>query len=355
MPATSDPAGYYRALGVRPTATADEIRAAFRSRAMSAHPDRAGAATGDNEAFRLIREAYEVLRDPRQRMAYDAVGMPSRSGAAAAETEAPGRPTESSRAASAEPSPEPQAASAGAEQGHRRRRSRPRGLGRGLGLAGVPDWVPRYAPFAVLGLALLLLVALGALWSANRQLADRQLLINDLYGRLALQSGTQAELNAQYRSLAFLDLERALRLGQSATGAIHADAGAAAYLHSIAFSPSSGELAPGAEDALVDALIEIARRIESLPAEADWLIVLDTQARRATFADQVAIEAWEPALLRLATALDHLLAQGLPSERLAVRFAAGFAGSSAEEAAGAGPRADATSSQVLIKLICCGP
>ena len=72
------------------------------------------------------------------------------------------------------------------------------------GLAGVPDWVPRYAPFAVLGLALLLLVALGALWSANRQLADQQLLIDDLHGRLALQGETQAELNTQYRSLAFL-------------------------------------------------------------------------------------------------------------------------------------------------------
>lgn len=355
MPATTDPAGYYQALGVRRTATADEIRAAFRSRAMSAHPDRAGATTADNETFRLIREAYEVLRDPRQRMAYDAAGFPDRPDEAAAPASAAARPRE----APAEPPPEPQAASAGPERSGRRRPATPRspgrGLGRGLGLAGVPDWVPRYAPFAVLGLTLLLLVALGALWSANRQLADQQPLIDDLYGRLAVQGATQAELSTRYRSLAFLDLERALRLGQATTGIVHADAGAAAYLHNVAFTPSSGELAPGAEDALARALIEIARRIERLPPGADWLIVLDAQADRATLADQVAVEAWEPALLRLATALDHLLAHGLPSERLAIRFAAGFAGGAAPDKAPEGPRTDATSSQVLIKLICCGP
>ena len=350
MPATTDPAGYYQALGVHRTATADEIRAAFRSRAMTAHPDRAGATTADNETFRLIREAYEVLRDPRQRMAYDAAGFPAQPGAATAEAEATASPAAGAREAPAEPRHEPNAAG-GPEQSGRRRPATPRGRG----LAGVPDWVPRYAPFAVLGLALLLLVALGALWSANRQLADQQLLIDDLHGRLALQGETQAELNTQYRSLAFLDLERAIRRGQSMTGAVHADAGAATYLHSIAFNPSSSELAPGAESDLARALIEIARRIEDLPAGADWLIVLDAQARRATLADQVAVEAWEPALLQLATALDHLLAQGLPSERLAIRFAAGFAADAAPEGLPAGPRKDATASQVLIKLICCGP
>ena len=355
MPATTDPAGYYQALGVRRTATADEIRAAFRSRAMSAHPDRAGATTADNESFRLIREAYEVLRDPRQRMAYDAAGFPDGPNGAAAEPEAAASRTAEPRQPSAEPRSEPPAAAAGQEKSGRRQPATARGLGRGLGLAGVPDWVPRYAPFAVLGLTLLLLVALGALWSANRQLADQQPLIDDLYGRLAVQGATQAELSTRYRSLAFLDLERALRLGQATTGTVHADAGAAAYLHSIAFTQSSGELAPGAEDALARALIEIARRIENLPAGADWLIVLDAQARRATLGDQVAVEAWELALLRLATALDHLLAQGLPSERLAIRFAAGFAGDAAPDTAPAGPRNDATSSQVLIKLICCGP
>ena len=355
MPATTDPAGYYRALGVRRTATADEIRAAFRSRAMAAHPDRAGATTADNEAFRLVREAYEVLRDPRQRMAYDAAGFADRPGeAAAAEPEAPASPAARPRQPPAEPPPEPQAAAESAQADHRGPASARR-LGRGLGLAGVPDWVPRYAPFAVLGLALLLLVALGALWSANRQLADQQLLIDDLHGRLALQGETQAELNTQYRSLAFLDLERAIRRGQTMTGAVHADAGAATYLHSIAFSPSSSELAPGAEGDLARALIEIARQIENLPPAADWLIVLDAQARRATLADQVAVEAWEPALLQLATVLDHLLAQGLPSERLAIRFAAGFAGSATTEAAPTGARADTPSSQVLIKLVCCGP
>ena len=99
----------------------------------------------------------------------------------------------------------------------------------------------------------------------------------------------------------------------------------------------------------------MARRIERLPADADWLIVLDAQARRATLADQVAVEAWEPALLQLATVLDHLLAQGLPSERLAIRFAAGFASTAPAATPPAGSPADAAPGQVLIKLLCCAP
>ncbi len=336
MSATNDPAGYYRALGVPRSATADEIRAAFRSRAMSAHPDRAGATTADSEAFRLIREAYEVLRDPRQRMAYDAVAAEKQR---AAETAEP----------ASRPSAEASAASAGPESAGRPRR----GIDRALD--AVPARLARYALPAALGLTLLLLVALGALWSANRQLADRKLLIDDLYGRLALLSETQAELNAQYRSLAFLDLERALRLGRSSTGAVRADAGPAAYVHHIRFAPGGSELTPGAEDGLARALIEVARRIERLPADADWLIVLDAQARRATLADQVAVEAWEPALLQLATVLDHLLVQGLPSERLAIRFAAGFASTAPAETPPAGSMVDAAPGQVSIKLLCCAP
>ena len=206
MSATNDPAGYYRALGVPHSATADQIRAAFRSRAMSAHPDRAGATAADNEAFRLIREAYEVLRDPRQRMAYDAAGSGQRETGGSGDRRA-GEPAVAD------------AAAAGPERAGGPRRWIDRALD------AVPARLTRYALPAALGLALLLLVALGALWSANRQLADRKLLIDDLYGRLALLGETQAELNAQYRSLAFLDLERALRLGRSLTGAVNADAG----------------------------------------------------------------------------------------------------------------------------------
>jgi molecular chaperone DnaJ len=65
LSARSDPQGYYRVLGLSHTATADEIRLAFRARAMESHPDQAGD-RADGETFRLIREAFEVLRDPRR-------------------------------------------------------------------------------------------------------------------------------------------------------------------------------------------------------------------------------------------------------------------------------------------------
>ena len=70
MAAVGDPRGYYRALGVDRTASAEDIRTAFRLRAKELHPDRAGA-VGDREAFGRLREAYEALRDPQQRLRYD--------------------------------------------------------------------------------------------------------------------------------------------------------------------------------------------------------------------------------------------------------------------------------------------
>src|SRR6476646_10129411 len=74
MAAVGDPRGYYRALGVDRTASAQDIKAAFRLRAKDLHPDR-GAPEGEREAFRLLLEAYESLRDPQQRMRYDAAGL----------------------------------------------------------------------------------------------------------------------------------------------------------------------------------------------------------------------------------------------------------------------------------------
>lgn len=62
---------YYRALEIARTATADEIKTAFRSAAQKHHPDKN---QGDPEAgkrFQLAREAYEVLGDPDKRKRYD--------------------------------------------------------------------------------------------------------------------------------------------------------------------------------------------------------------------------------------------------------------------------------------------
>src|SRR5438477_941624 len=60
----------YGLLGVHPGASAEEIRLAYRQRAMLWHPDRNNCADAE-ETFKLIRSAYEVLRDPSRRSDYD--------------------------------------------------------------------------------------------------------------------------------------------------------------------------------------------------------------------------------------------------------------------------------------------
>lgn len=64
---------YYKTLGVSSDASADEIKKAFRKAARKYHPDiNTGA---DAEAkFKDVNEAYEVLKDPERRAAYDQLG-----------------------------------------------------------------------------------------------------------------------------------------------------------------------------------------------------------------------------------------------------------------------------------------
>lgn len=63
---------YYAELGVGPTATPDEITAAYRARARVLHPDAAPDDPGAEEQFHRLAAAYEVLSGPR-RHEYDEV------------------------------------------------------------------------------------------------------------------------------------------------------------------------------------------------------------------------------------------------------------------------------------------
>lgn len=60
---------YYDILGVAEGATEDEIKKAFRKQAMQHHPDKGG----DQEQFKKINEAYQVIGDAQKKQQYDAV------------------------------------------------------------------------------------------------------------------------------------------------------------------------------------------------------------------------------------------------------------------------------------------
>lgn len=63
---------FYVILGVAPGATPEELRQAYRLRARQAHPDAVPNDAEAAERFKAIAEAYRVLADPEQRLAYDA-------------------------------------------------------------------------------------------------------------------------------------------------------------------------------------------------------------------------------------------------------------------------------------------
>ncbi|MGV8084575.1 MAG: molecular chaperone DnaJ [Coriobacteriia bacterium] len=62
---------YYDVLGIKKDASADDIKKAFRRLARKHHPD----AGGDEEKFKQINEAYEVLSDSEKRAQYDQYGQ----------------------------------------------------------------------------------------------------------------------------------------------------------------------------------------------------------------------------------------------------------------------------------------
>lgn len=65
---------YYEVLGVSKTASADEIKKAYRRLAMKHHPDRNAQDSGAEARFKEAKEAHEILKDQDKRSTYDHFG-----------------------------------------------------------------------------------------------------------------------------------------------------------------------------------------------------------------------------------------------------------------------------------------
>ncbi|MGZ4626685.1 MAG: DnaJ C-terminal domain-containing protein [Kineosporiaceae bacterium] len=72
---------FYAVLGVKPDASAEEIKKAYRKLARQHHPDANAGDPAAERRFKDVGEAYGVLSDPEQRQQYDAVRAMARGGA----------------------------------------------------------------------------------------------------------------------------------------------------------------------------------------------------------------------------------------------------------------------------------
>lgn len=77
-------ADFYATLGVARDASDDDVKQAYRKLAMQWHPDRNGGSKDAEEKFKTITEAYDALRDPQKRSAYDRYGEAGLRGAGGA-------------------------------------------------------------------------------------------------------------------------------------------------------------------------------------------------------------------------------------------------------------------------------
>jgi curved DNA-binding protein CbpA len=310
MAARGDPRGYYRELGVHRSASADEIRNAFRERAKLLHPDQ-GSEAGDDSGFKRLAEAYETLKDPRRRLQYDAEGL-------AAE-----RDRERARRAD--------------EEGVLRRGERPHRL-----TPLEPVAAERRAPpawlAAVAALGVLLAAAAGLLWQARGDVATRDAQLVELGRRYSAALRGEEELRARYRAQSVAGIAELRRGDAPAAGGARA-----LYAAEIAFPPGSAELDGQVAAAIDAAVVGLSRALRQVPDSEAWLVVVDGHAGAAARDGGVAVAQWETALLRLGAVLDRLVAQGLPADRLATRFQAGFA-----------PSGAAAETPVLeLRLVCC--
>ncbi|KNG80424.1 DnaJ domain protein Psi, partial [Aspergillus nomiae NRRL 13137] len=65
----------YDSLGIKPDASQDEIKKAYRKCALKYHPDKNKDNPSASEKFKEVSQAYEVLSDPEKRKIYDQFGL----------------------------------------------------------------------------------------------------------------------------------------------------------------------------------------------------------------------------------------------------------------------------------------
>lgn len=312
MAVRGDHKGYYRELGVQRTASAEEIRQAFRERAKLVHPDQGGPE--DDSRFKRLAEAYETLKDPRRRLQYDADGL-----AAERDRERQQQPPPPQR--------EPEATVA-------RRGERPHRV-----TAVQPSRNPWPRPVwlgALVGCAVLCCVLAALWWQARAGAASRDGQIGELARRYNELFRAEQELRARYRALGVASIDDLLAGSGGDAG------GRALFSQEIMFQPGSAELDAPLEATVDRAVIDLSRALRQVPEGQDWMVVVDGYAGRAAGAEGVDVAAWETSLLRLGHVVDRLVRQGLPTDRIAARFQAGFAAA-----------LEAETSVVELKLVCC--
>ncbi|WP_222182251.1 DnaJ domain-containing protein [Geminicoccus harenae] len=299
-----DPRGYYAALGLPVTATADEIRRAFNERAKLLHPDHAGDG-GDPAAFQRVLDAYEVLRDPSRRLHYDADSVEL-----GRDEPAPERPA-------APPRADPLASPWSFDRLLRKRRPRTRPadpLGTGL---------PRHLPVPALltGALLAVLLAGGITWVTVLQgnLAEREQRIGELTLEAERAQAELAETEARYRAASVADLDQVLAAPDTGEAPP-----AQVFAATVTFAPGSADLGTDETRQLVQAIEGLSAAVARIPAEQRWQVLIQGHAAQAAGPSGVDLSGWQLSLMRISQLVDRLVQAGLPADHVAARFSAGF-------------------------------